>query len=425
MKPSKRTRSLSRQRNAGGTLVPTLLITSTLGFTLASYMSLVQQGTTATGRSQAWNLTIPVLEGGIEEALTHLNSNTSMATDGWTSSGSVYTKQIQLGSSEAYCVTSITPGNPATIESQGFVRIPLSTSNYVSRRVRVTASREGLFVKGLVAKGQIDLKGNNIMVDSFDSASPSHSTGGVYDPAKKKQNGDVATNSQLINSLSVGNADIYGDVSTGPGGSVSIGAQGFVTGTVSDDMNVSFPDVSGPFASASAPSSGTVGGTSYTYVLSSGNWKINGNLGLSGNSQRILVTGDAVLHVTGTVSLSGNAYIQIDPSASLKLYVSGASTSLGGNGVMNSTQKAEDFQYFGLPTNTSVSFSGNAAFTGVIYAPSASLNLGGGGSTTYDFVGAAIANTITMNGHFNFHYDEDLANLDSSRGYSIVSWNEF
>ena len=85
---------------------------------------------------------------------------------------------------------------------------------------------------------------------------------------------------------------------------------------------------------------------------------------------------------------------------------------------------ALNFEYFGLPTNTSIALSGNAAFTGSIYAPSAALTLGGGGSTTYDFVGSTITATVTMNGHFKFHYDESLARLGPSRGYVVSSWNE-
>ena len=50
--------------------------------------------------------------------------------------------------------------------------------------------------------------------------------------------------------------------------------------------------------------------------------------------------------------------------------------------------------------------------------------LGGGGSTIYDFVGSTITATVTMNGHFKFHYDESLSRLGPSRGYVVSSWNE-
>jgi hypothetical protein len=38
-------------------------------------------------------------------------------------------------------------------------------------------------------------------------------------------------------------------------------------------------------------------------------------------------------------------------------------------------------------------------------------------------MGSIIANSVTMNGHFSFHYDENLANY-STRGYVAASWRE-
>lgn len=423
MKTHQTSTHLRLRPEGGSVLTFTLLTTAIIGMVAASYLSLVSATNTSTVRSMAWNQTIPVLEAGIEEALAHINRNSDLTADGWSTYGSLYTKKLAMDEHTS-CETWIRLSASPAIAAYGSVRLPLQTSSYVTRRVRVDLRKDALFAKGLVAKGQIDMNGNNVLVDSFDSSDPAYSNGGRYDSSKRKSNGDVATNSQLVNSLNVGNADIYGDVSTGPGGSVQVGSQGFVTGTISDDMNVAFPDVSAPFTSASAPYSGTVNGTSYTYVISSGNWQINGNLSLSGNN-KVLVTGTAVLYVTGNVSLSGNSYIEIANSGSLSLYVAGASAAIGGNGVINQNTSAEKFMYYGLPSNTSVSFSGNASFTGVIYAPSAALSLGGGGSNTYDFVGASISSTVTMNGHFNFHYDESLANIGPSRGYVVTSWTEF
>jgi hypothetical protein len=104
--------------------------------------------------------------------------------------------------------------------------------------------------------------------------------------------------------------------------------------------------------------------------------------------------------------------------------VAAASASLGGNGVANPSGNAFNVKYFGLPSNTSLSFGGNAAFSGVIYAPNAAFTLGGGGSTTYDFVGSSITASVRMNGHFNSHYDEALGRIGMSRGFIPTSWNE-
>ena len=48
---------------------------------------------------------------------------------------------------------------------------------------------------------------------------------------------------------------------------------------------------------------------------------------------------------------------------------------------------------------------------GTIYAPHADFTLGGGGKDTIDFVGSSVTKTVKMNGHYKFHYDENLAEL--------------
>lgn len=422
-------------RSSGSTLVVTVLVSSLIGFLLASYLALVSQQNRSIARSLAWNSAMPIIEAGIEEALTHINSTSldNLASEGWEAGSGVVTKTRALG--DGFYTVSITTVNPPVIVSTGYVRAPIST-NYIARAVRVTTRQDALFAKGMVAKGRIDLMGNNIQSDSFDSSDPHYSTGGRYDPAKAKDNGDIATNSALIDSLNVWNAEIYGHVATGPGGTVKIGPNGSVgsrawvdggnkgiqPGWATDDMNVSFPDVKPPFSGGLSPINGNIGGTNYNYVLFSGNYLMS-SLSLSGQN-KMLVVGNATLYVTGNVSLSGNAYIYIAPSASLVMYVGGSSASLGGKGVINNNAFATNFTYYGLPSNTSLAFSGNAAFTGVVYAPEAEFTLGGGGNNTYDFVGASISKTIKMNGHFNFHYDEALGKRGPSRGFIITSWNE-
>ncbi len=421
----------------GGVLLVIMIVTALMGTALASYMTLVKGENQSAMRSLAWNSALPVAEAGIEEALIHLYYNpTNRSLNGWTSGTDGYTKERWIDTSK-YVVTISTNSSPI-ITAKGYVRKPMSTEFIpVPRTVRVTTTNDAMFAKAMVAKGQINLNGNNISTDSFDSMDPNYSTGGQYDVTKRKDNGDVATNSGLVNSLSVGNADIYGHVATGPGGSISIGPNGTVgtlswigggnmgiqPGHSSDDMNVAFPDVVAPFSGgAYTPASGTVSGTSYNYVLSNGNYQMS-SLSMSGNN-KMYVSGNAVLYVTSTLALSGNAKIVIGTGASLKLYFGGTSASLGGNGVINNTGNAMNFMYYGLPSNTSLSMSGNAGFAGVIYAPNADFSLNGGGSNSYDFVGASVTKTVTMNGHFKFHYDENLGRIGPSRGFVVTSWNE-
>jgi hypothetical protein len=298
----------------------------------------------------------------------------------------------------------------------------------------------------MVAKYKIDLMGNNIHTDSFDSQDSNYSTLGQYDPSKAKANGDIATNEGVTNSLGVGNANIWGRVATGPQGSVTVGANGGVGDTTwlddpshmgmiqpgyrSDDMNVSFPEVEPPFtAGAGLPATpGNYNGEMYNYKLDGGNIEINGNLRIAGQKDMI-VTAPTVLWVHGDIDITGLGEITIAPGGSLKLYVgdktgSPVSASIGGNGIVNTPGNATNFYYFGLNSNTSVNYTGNSTFIGAVYAPNADFLLGGGGSDTRDFMGASVTKSVQMNGNFNFHYDENLGRMGPLRGYIATSWDE-
>lgn len=627
--------SSSAQQSKGSVLLVTLVITGVLGLTLASYLTLIGAQNRSVARSQTWNSSIPISEAGVEEAIVHLNKNCLWSdvtrspvhwnADGWNSlaDGSGIQKTNWLG--DSYYVVSIITNSPYStngpgIFSQGrvpallaqrtpdtmFAALGLAANEpqqFVGRQVKVTTGKDGFMTRAMVAKNSIDLNGQNIQTDSFDSGDPAYSTDGLYDPTKTKDHGDVAVNKGVINTLGIGNADIYGSVAVGPGGNISIGSGGKVgdaawmadstktgiqPGHSRDDMNVSFPDVSytntatanpelnkwitnqiitasnvstlsisyptnlgtvytnttsqftasypasgtyigsvitnlvstnslvfpasGTYVgivatnttsttTTNVPSAGTYVGsvitniawfnsptypsnpygpvttnyignsgkirdytfqkiTGYTYERIAGylynkiagytvahitgytlvhstyytnfvpefyNYVFaeDGNYEVSTLSGKVLVTGKATVHVTSDVSMTGSSdTIQINRDASLKLYMSGSSFKIAGNSVVNATGLAENFWYFGLPSNTDISFSGNAAFTGVIYAPQAALKLNGSGSGDQDFVGATLTKTVQMNGHFHFHYDEALARTGPSRGYIISGWEE-
>ncbi len=85
--------------------------------------------------------------------------------------------------------------------------------------------------------------------------------------------------------------------------------------------------------------------------------------------------------------------------------------------------RAGNFYYYGLPGVTSITFSGTTAFIGVIYAPEADLTLNGGGHNV-GIVGSLVSKSLTMNGHYNFHFDEDLLSTGPNRGLIATDWKE-
>ncbi len=422
-------------RPSGSVLVITLATGILLASILIGYLGLTDNLSIQSARSQAWNVALAVAEAGIEEGLTQISFTNYLASNGWTLSNGQYVKSRTFDGN-SYTVVITNPAAPV-LYATGYVSSS-AFANPIARQITVTTRRDGLFTKGLAAKGVITL-GGGVRADSFNSTDTNFSTGGRYDPAKFKDNGDIATDSELISAITGnGGVTIFGHVSTGPGGTLSLGGQavagsksyiqeggaGIQPGWSSDDMNVNFSNVSPPFAGgAFTPGSGSYGDTNYTYLVGNGNYQMD-SLSLSGQ-QMVAVTGNAVLYVTGNISLSGQAMIYIAPGASLQLYCAGADASLTGQGVVNSSGSATNFCYYGLPSNTSLNLGGNAAFTGVVYAPGAAFTMSGGGNDAFDFAGAAVVKTANMHGHYNFHYDENIGNNGPSRGFIVTSWNEF
>jgi hypothetical protein len=423
-------------RPSGSALLMSLLIVGVMAVALGSYLMLIQNEAHAMMRSISWNSGIPVAEAGLEEALTHISvcGTNSFQNNGWVLTQGKFLMKTRLVDGQPY-VVGISMSLPPVIVAQGKTLAPLGT-NYISRTLKVRTCFNALFAKAMVARLAVKLNGNDIDVDSFDSGDPTYSTNGCYDQSKRKDNATVATNSGDPNMLSAGNANIRGKIATGPGGLAGAGPnscigsnawhdagkKGIQPGAATDDMDVSFFPVTCPVKLSSfSPPSETVGATNYNYVMGDGDWTITGGQSFGG---KVLVNGRARLLVTSDISFSGSDYIYIQPGASLELYVSAPHASLGGQGIQNDTGLASSFVYYGLPANTSLSFSGNAAFVGAIYAPDADFSMGGGGKNTYDFAGACVTRTITMNGKFNFHYDERLALAGPNRGYIATSWDE-
>lgn len=430
-------------QECGHTLFVTLILCLILAVMMASYLAMANTQRFSVARAQSWNKAIVVAEAGVEEALAHLNASgvtsNNVAVNGWKSlGGGVYWKTNVLGES-GYDVRIIVTNNaPPLIVSKGVVPGPISTPN-LARTVQVrTKPKAGLgFPAAMVVVTTMDLSGSGIATDSFNSADTNYNTGGVYDPKKARDNGDIQTLSGGINAIQVDNGRIKGTVHTaaggsaqmGPGGSVgdmnwvNSGKQGIQTGHFADDVNASFPPAVLPPAAywlPPVPGKFKINGTTYKYLLNNSSPWIMQSLDNS-----VYVNGkDTVLYVTDSIAIGSHMEIRIAAGASLKIYMAGAKTTISGSGVINESGQAKDFSYYGLPTNTSVDMGANAAFVGTIYAPQAFYTLGGGGNNTYDFVGASITMSAKMNGHYNFHYDEALKYGVLVGGYAATSWDE-
>lgn len=408
----------------GSVLIVTLFIASLFGLFLFSYLYLVRVQRGLVARSQAWNGAMGMAESGIEESLAQLNPSTPQmpnvdrTANGWGQpSGGIYGPMTRTLSNGWYSAVYTSDTFPI-LYSTGYVSIP-ALSATLSRTVRVTTTNIPLFAVAMAAINDINMNGNNLVTDSFNSTLTNLSNNGLYTSTKTSTNGDVASISGIVN---VGNANVNGSVLLGPTATNTIKNNGVITGGVTNDFNVTFPDVVLPTTSWLMPSlvSQLIGTVTYNYVFnSSGDYVINN---LSGSIY--VATNVAVrLRLTGNASPTVITVAGPGAGSRLTIYMDGPSFTLSGQSTVDGGV-ANNLAYYGTTNNTSISFSGNASFIGTIYAPEANFTLGGGGSNTFDFSGSVIAKSITMNGHFDFHFDEALLANGPSRGYCATSWTE-
>lgn len=426
------------RRSHGSVLLVVMGTVVVLGIALAAVLSLTTHESRILARTMAWNAALPVAEAGVEEAMSHLDQvdGGPRGVNGWQGSGSSFVLNRNL--THGQYVVGISSNTQPVILSIGQVWCP-SANRYIERRIQVTTMGKGRFHKGLMARGHIKMSGL-FSSDSFDSADPDGSTDGQYDPAKRKDNGDIGTNLSTPGAINItGAVKIYGQVSTGPEGTVTTGDQisvgtaewidggnsGIQDGRYSKDVNVSFPAATAPYTTGATPVGGVVGGVvdgiTYKYVLLDGNYQLS-TLRLT-SSDQMLVMGNASLLVDKDVSLAGQSSIVIQTNSSLQLYVQKGTLSVAANGIINQSGNATNLTVYGLPGLTTVNMGGNSAFIGTIYAPHANLKLSGSGSDRLDFTGAGIFNEISGVGNFNFHYDESLGYNDASN-LIITSWKE-
>jgi len=309
----------------------------------------------------------------------------------------------------------------------------------VTRRIEAIVRPVSAFDLAIMADGALDLTDQNIIIDSYDSRDPLKSTNGLYPGTtatnpdgsfKRQQNGDIATNGQLLNA---GNARVNGDVATNSG---TVTGVANVTGVQRDDFYQDPIPVAAPNWSSINPSPSIVAGTvslaanavedstASRYQLSSITLSGNQVLTLTGNPDGSATYID--LYVTGDFVTTGLAQVILDPGVHARIYA-GGNISIAGNGVVNKNNQPGDLLFYGItpPTGTSrsIQISGNSQLSAAVYAPSANVEINNGG-TRGSVYGSFVGKTVKMNGVTDLHYDEALGAGGTINNYKIVSWFE-
>lgn len=420
---------LSPHGSKHGTVLLVALCTMLIiGLALLTFLQLGKNQNQLVMRSQVWNACLPLAEAGLEDALNHCAWNhTNWVSNGWTLSNTntLYrSNSLSSGWYRTIIATNSLVSNIVTITSTGFFPMPGDNGTQIPRTVRVLALKLPQYRFAMYGKTMIDFNGNGCKVDSFDSSNPAKSTGGLYDPAKAGDKGDIGTyNGTPGATYDLGNGNVWGRIIMGPRGTVrcaSNGKAGSVAwqttgpkngvqpGWLRTDLNISIPDVSVPFSAGVPPIPGVVGGVAYTAVFNGGTFVASS---LSG---KVVVTDHSVVYVTGNISVD---MFRILTNASITLYAGG---SIEFKDSDNQTQRASNFEILGLKTCRNLDLDNE--FMGAIYAPYASVTLAG----SKQIYGSIAADRIILKGGSDVHYDEALVNpLNNKKPvFTITSWTE-
>lgn len=428
----------------GSAVITVLVLAAVTAVIAASFLSRSVQESRMATRSFFQSVALSLAEAGVEEGLLAANSASVTTAGGWTlvpGTTTHYMKSITSGFNfqQATGAIHIRVENPSSLTpviiAAGVITLPNQPS--IAKQIRIGCTKRRLWSNGIVAEGKLTFSGNTV-IDAYRSSVGPHNSA-----TNRTDQATVATASTALDPIVVGsNTSIYGYVATA-GGSPVVGPNGRIygattpSGTLVDlsriryDFTTNLPDVANPTSAAIAlpavsnsltlPRTGDAPGADGRYRYSTP------SVSLAGGSM-LTVLGPVDLVVTGNISVSGNASMNIggtgavDPS--LNLYSPGT-LELGGNGVVNATSKPENTAIWGTaisPATQTITIAGNGSYIGTIYAPNSILNLAGNGATS----GAVIAQTVTISGNGHFHYDVDLGGLDVSAdtSFKVNGWSE-
>ena len=410
----------------------------------------VQESRLAT-RSAFLGAAFNLAEAGIEEGLYALNTSGFSTGNGWTlATGSTtdYVKSITSGFNFTQATGAIyvrvdgITGTAPVVYATGVINIPNQPK--LLKQLRVGTGRRRPWSNGMVTKGDVPFSVVS-SVDSYNSAV------GPYNAATNRTDrATIATNSAAVSAIELtGASSIYGYVATG--GSDPAAALGRIYGVTSPsvpaapaayvdptrvrrDFNTNLPDVAAPtgtayslgaiseiLSSRDLPRAGDTPGPNgrYLYTATSLTLLIGGTLNIRGPVD-LIVTGDTTMALLSQVVVGTSG-----SNPSLNYYTPGniAIVALA-PGFTNSTGAAEKCTIWGTAPSTSsqtIDFWGAGSAVATIYAPNASVRV----QLVSDVYGAIIAKDISMNGGGKFHWDSQLANVETANfGYRLNSWSE-
>jgi hypothetical protein len=411
-------------RQSGSVLLIVTFIAAVLALMLGTYLAMTSQENVTVKRSIGWNAALPMAEAGIEEACSQVNANMSgYWNDGWTFNPTTfgYNKTRYLGDSYYFVELNGWPGGLVFMTSTGYGA--WTGSNYISRKVQITARTPTPFYPNGLIANNIGFQGN-FYADSFDS------TLGPYSRRTATDHALIASPPGSSGYVINGTANIYGYVACAVGGVITCGGSAVVgdfsyntkgviqPGHTTNTYSQVYPPVTMPYGPTTPgvriATSGTNAGTAYNYVVNGGYYYAP-DLAASGGT--MYVSGTTMLLTTGAVNLASITFA-VNPTNPPQLNLVYGGTALDNFLVSLVNGSAPQFWLYALPTCTSMKMTSGGDFVGVIYAPTVNLSAQGGSIT-----GAILANSFNCQGNFSFHFDDATSGAVAKK-FQIISWNE-
>lgn len=419
--------SIFSDKQRGSVLMVTVILSAIMAVVIVSFVRLAHHENRQANLAFYANNSLNLAEGGVEQALYALNYED---WGNWTQSGGVALMdpiELDLGHNQ----TGIIQVKIRSYDSEPVViaegRTVLPNRPAVTKQVEVHLSRRSLFANGITSRRGARFSGGNAHVDSYSSSlGPPSST-------NRNDNGSVASVSVETDAVDLSNSTIYGYVATG-GSMPTVGPNGRVYGEdtpsgMQIDPNRIALDFASDFPAVEAPTDYSeywpnITGTTFLGTAGAETPTVYevGNINLSGH-ESLQIVGPVILHVTGDVSVRGNAFIQVASTGNAEFYVDN-NFDIGGNGVVNATETPASLLIYGTSQyEQEIMLHGNAALQAAVYAPNANISMSGGGESG-SMAGAIVGNRVNITGNYRFHYDEDLAEFGPDRDYRMDHWRE-
>jgi len=127
------------------------------------------------------------------------------------------------------------------------------------------------------------------------------------------------------------------------------------------------------------------------------------------NGAVLQINHDAVIYVTGKMTLNNASEVIVVGGGKLTLYLGTALEDKNSTGFSNlNSDNASALKIYGLPTCTWIDLKAKSTLAAAVYAPDADVDLYNAG----DFIGAITANSFDMKNSGNFYFDTRLLDLD-------------